>query len=244
MNNFKLILINKSMNETNNVVQMKICFRIIWLILFKNFSEFEFDLFSDVRFTCFHSYVFQKFQTEKVIKVMSVRIKMSGKTWWTVHLQMNDFDIKEMNLLKSCGQSFCDGCHDIKKPCLDLNTTKRALPVFALQGILFIEDPMKIMSGVNVQFRSARIAKLFIHNNLLRKGPNIAGRLVNSTDIIQSADKVQQAYKNAGIFWNLEGYYKPGEKMFVHHSFFRFQFHICCTNVKMHQNFNSICQRL
>jgi hypothetical protein len=113
-----------------------------------------------------------------------------------------------MNLVKSCGQLFCDGSHDVGKSCPCLEWSEKAVPVFALEGHLVIEDP-KALSGILIRFRSAKMAQIFVQENLLKDGPENSRSFVNSIDLMNSAEKVQNAYKKEGISWNFLAWCKP-----------------------------------
>jgi hypothetical protein len=121
---------------------------------------------------------------------------------------VTDFYFQELNLVKSCGQFFCDGTHDIDIPCPGLGGTQHATPVFAIEGFFVIEEPDG-MRGMLVKFRSAEMAKSFVHENVLTAGPNNAGSLVSSLELIKSAEILLAKYRTAGIPFSMHAWYKP-----------------------------------
>jgi hypothetical protein len=93
---------------------------------------------------------------------------------------------------------FCDGSHDVDNICPSLEFNQKAPRVFALEGELVIEDP-EALSGRLIRFRSAKMARIFVQENLLKEGPQNFRSFVNSIDLMNSAEKILKAYKNEDL---------------------------------------------
>jgi hypothetical protein len=75
-----------------------------------------------------------------------------------------------------------------------LEGTQHATFVFAIEGFLVIEEPDG-MKGMLVKFRFAKMAKSFVQENVLTAGPNNAGSLVSSLELIKSGEILLAKYR-------------------------------------------------
>lgn len=124
---------------------------------------------------------------------------------------IGDFYFLDMNVKKSCGQLFCNGSHDVANLCPSLEGVKNAPPQFSIEGKIIITDPPG-MSHIPVPFRSRKMAEVFIHKDLLDKGPNAGEATVNSFELMQAAENIIEEYKKADVQWDFVAWYKPAFK--------------------------------
>lgn len=121
---------------------------------------------------------------------------------------IQDFYVEDIALVKSCGEFACNGSHDADTPCPGYGSI-HSPTTYAVAGTLTITKPAETMDTVIIPFRNRAMAELFIHADLLAKGPFSTAKLVDNFDVATCVDNVIAAYKTAGIEWHFVAWYKP-----------------------------------